>query len=144
MGKHDGYRMLALRVQNMTRSCILLKQYNNGIWTMPVVTIPSKDDAAEHLHEVFQHVQRGDGFEFISAVSILEWVQEDSKDVEHHSIIYDMKYTGKVLGTMTEADRGRFVKSQWVQKGMLDRYKGDANYPLYAYINAMEKEKCLA
>ena len=144
MGIHDNIKMLGLRVQNMTRSCILLKQYNNGIWTLPLALIPMEDDAAEHLHEVLKHVRKGVGFDFISAVSILEWMQEDTKNVEHHSIIYDLRYAGKVLGGMTEADEGRFVKSQWVQKGMLDKYKGDCNYPLYAYINATEKEKCLA
>lgn len=144
MGKHDGYKMLALKVQNRTRSCILLKKHNNGIWTMPIITIPSKDDAIEHLSEVLEQVATDDDFEFISAVSILDWTQEDRNNVEHHSIIYNIQYTGKVNPHLTDACSGRFVDSKWVQKSMLDKYEDIANYPLYAYIMAVRKETCLA
>jgi len=144
MGKHDGYKMLALRVQNMTRSCILLKKFKKGTWSLPVVTIPSQDDAGLHLNKVIDQVYKGDGYEFISAVSILTWMQEDRHGVEHHSIIYDLRYSGKILPYLTDSCRERFTESKWVHKGMLDKYLEDANYPLFAYITAAEKEKCLS
>jgi hypothetical protein len=144
MGKHDGFKMLALRVQNKTRGCVLLKKHSNGIWAMPTIVIPYADDAADHLGDVSKFVAKGSDFEFISAVSILDWVQEDRNGTDHYSIIYDLRYAGKVLPHLTEACRDKFTESKWVQKGMLDNYKDKCNYPLYAYLEAVGKEKCLA
>jgi len=143
MGEKDGYRLFSLRVQNMTRSCILLKKFNNGIWTMPVMTIGMEEDPINFIDEILQQVATDDKFEVISMVSMLEWCQENRKNVEQHSIICDLRYTGKVSPTLTNKPKDEYVESKWVQKGMLDTYLDKSNYPLYAYINAAEKETCL-
>ena len=143
MGETDDYRMFALRVQNMTRSCILLKQYPNGIWTMPILIIKKTEDPANFIPEILKQVSTDDKFEVVSMVAMLEWMQENSKGEEQHSIVCDLRYSGKVSPAMTEFDFARYTTSKWVQKGMLDNLKKQANYPLYAYIHAAEKETCL-
>jgi ribonuclease HI len=143
MGEKDGYRLFSLRVQNMTRSCVLLKKFDNGIWTMPVITIKMTEDPKDFLDEILQHVATDDKFEVVSMVSMLEWCQENREKVEQHSIICDLRYTGKVLSKLTGRPKDTYTESKWVQKGMLDNYRSKANYPLYAYIKASEKESCL-
>lgn len=143
MGETDGYRLFSLRVQNMTRSCILLKKFDNGIWTMPILTIGMDEDPKDFLGKILKQVSIDDKFEVISMVSMLEWCQENREKVEQHSIVCDLRYAGKVSPTLTGTPKDAYTESKWVQKGMLDSYLNKSNYPLYAYIKAAEKESCL-
>lgn len=142
MGEHDGTKLFSLRVHNKTRSCILLKQFEGGVWSMPVISMPYKDDPMDYLDDVLKQVDHNGMFTVISAVSMLDYAKEDGSGVEHHSVIYDLRYSGTVFPSLTAQDGYKFIKSQWMQKGMLDRLPS-VNYPLHAYVKAMEKETCL-
>lgn len=142
MGIHDGSKLFSLRVHNKTRSCILLKQFPGNIWSMPIIEMPYEADPIDYLDDVLEQVDHNGMFKVISAVSMVDYVKEDSNGVEHHSVIYDLRYSGTVYPGLTQQTKYEFVKSQWMQKGMLGNLKG-FNYPLGAYCAAMEKETCL-
>ena len=147
MAEHDGTKLLMLRVHNSTRSCVLMKKFKDSdIWTMPVISMPYKADPMNYIHYVLKQVATDDKFRVISAVSMIDYChpeEKDGKTIEHHSIIYDLRYAGKVLPALTKQDDYKYDTSKWVQKGMLDQYIDKCNYPLYAYIKAVGKEECL-
>lgn len=138
---HDGTKLFALRVFNIPRSCILIKQFDNDVWTMPVLSIPYKEDPMHYLDSILEQVETSTDFKFVSAVSILENVLTE-KDVEHHSIIYDLRYTGKVLPNITRYDKRYYKLSKWHPKGSV-KYLKPLNYPTAALVQAAEKESCL-
>ena len=143
MAENDGTKLFALRVFNMTRSCVLMKQFTKtGTWTLPVMSIPREADPMNHIHSLLEQVGHDDKFELVSAVSIIEFTKTAPDDIEHHSIIYDLRYTGKVLKTLTKRDKILYKASKWVQTGVINKLP-IVNHPTHAYIVATEKESCL-
>lgn len=139
---HDGTKLFALRVLNKTRSCVLLKKFNNNVWTFPVLEMDYDEDPMERIGEILEQVGQAYDFEFVSAVSMVEYMQEDENGNEQHSIIYDLQYKGKVLSGLTAADT-TYTLSKWVPKASLELGNKTLNYPTDAFVKAAEKETCL-
>lgn len=145
MSKRETVKLFSLRVHNSTRSCILLKQFDADpmTWSLPTLAIPEDADPLNFLDEILKQVNPGPGFEVISAVSFLDFTQNAGDELSYNSVIYDLRYAGKVSPLLTPHEKSRYLQSKWVQKAVLGTYKPLANYSLAAYIYAAEKEECL-
>lgn len=144
MGKQDS-KLFALRVQNVSRSCVLVAQFRGtDVWGLPTLVIPYEADPMNHLDDILKQIGRDDKFEMISAISLIEYTQVDSKGLSHNSIIYDLNYKGKVLpGQTTRQGNECYSTIKWMQKGTMGNLKS-VNYTLHAYLRASEKETCLS
>ena len=106
--------MLAIRVHNSTRSCMLMRQFSNGVWTLPIIIIPEKKDPFYYIDEILKQVE-GE-FELLSAVSIVDCENEVTLT---QSIVYDVKYRGKVHSGCPEAFKDKYTKSKWMTADMV-------------------------
>jgi hypothetical protein len=106
--------MLAIRVHNSTRSCTLMRQFSNGLWTLPVMIIKDDADPYYYLDEILKQVE-GE-FELLSAVSI---VDHENQDTLTRSIVYDVKYRGKVHSGCPDAFKNKYIKSKWMTADMI-------------------------
>lgn len=138
----DGTKLFGIRVHNLTRSCILVKQFPNGVWTLPVLQIPIEADPMDYMDAILEQVDKSDDFELISAVSMLDYAKEDMYGVVHSSVVYDVKYKGRVLTGITNKGPYKYARSQWMPRQVLQN-QTHRNQPTNALIIGMEKEECL-
>lgn len=106
--------MLAIRVHNSTRSCTLMRQFSNGLWTLPVMIIPDGADPLYYLDDVLKQVE-GE-FELLSAVSVIDY---EDHNVLTRSIVYDVKYRGKVHSGCPDSFKNKYIKSKWMTPDMI-------------------------
>lgn len=139
---NDGTKLFGIRIHNLTRSCILVKQFQNGVWTLPVLQIDLKDDPMDHLDTILQQVDKSDDFELISAISMIDYAKEDMSGVVHSSVVYDIRYKGRVLTGITNKGPYNYIRSQWMPRQVLQN-QDMRNQPTNALIIGMEKEECL-
>jgi uncharacterized protein with HEPN domain len=109
---------------------------------MPTIGIPYTADPMEYLDQLLAQIGHDDKFTTISAVGMFDFMQLDKKNVEQHSVVYDLRYTGKVVPKLTKEKNRCYKTVKWVQKSMLDSLT-PINYPLWAYIKAAREEECL-
>lgn len=134
-------KLLALRIYNKTRSCLLMRKFPNGVWTLPVKTIDDQDDPADHIASMLQEID-GD-FKLVAAVSILDIMSEDEKTGEVRSVVYDVKYDGRISASIS-ARESKYVHGQWVPAdGVRHKADGKLNSATTNYIRAVEVEQCL-
>ena len=106
--------MFGIRVHNSTRSCTLMRQFNNGLWTLPIMIIPDKADPFHYIDDMLKQVE-GE-FELLSAISIVDY--EDAHTLTR-SIVYDIKYKGKVHSGCPEAYKDKYKSSKWMTLDMI-------------------------
>ena len=104
-------KVISARIHNRTKSCIVMFLYSNGVWTLPSVIIPAESNPVEHIDSLLEYV--AGEFVITSVTSIIEGVRSvPSKDKEHHSIIYDVQYEGKIVPT--PAKDSIYVSGRWM------------------------------
>ncbi len=130
-------KMLAIRVYNTTRSCILMRQFNNNIWTLPMVSIPHESDPIYHIDNVLNQI-KGD-FKLISAVSMIDYTDTDVDEQIRHSIVYDIKYKGKIYPECPDHCKDMYKKSQWMQIEKL-KNRNDLNHPTLVFAVVIESQ----
>lgn len=130
-------KMLAIRIHNSTRSCILMRQFNNDIWTLPMVSIPHEADPLYYIDSVLNQVS-GE-FKLISAISMIDYVDKDTNDQVRHSVVYDIKYRGKVNPECPDHCKDIYKKSQWMQVEKL-KNREDLNHPTLVFIETVESQ----
>jgi len=91
-----------------------MRQFSNGLWTLPVMIIRDNSDPYYYLDEMLKQVE-GE-FELLSAVSIVDY--EDA-NVLTRSIVYDVKYRGKVHSGCPDAFKNKYSKSKWMSSDMI-------------------------
>lgn len=106
--------MFAIRVHNSTRSCTLMRQFTNGLWTLPVMMIPDRADPLYYIDDILKQVE-GE-FELLSAISVVD--NEDASTLTR-SIVYDIKYRGKVNSGCPETFKSKYIKSKWMTLDMI-------------------------
>ena len=135
-------RLLAVRIHNSTRSCVLVKCCSNGVWTLPMVTIEPGVDPLFYINDVLKQIKRSEDFQVVSAVSIIDYSKTDTNGDWYDSIIYDIRYIGKVIPGVSPFGPSYREESRWVQKGMLEHLH-PVSFPLNAYLTVAEKEECI-
>lgn len=144
MSEDKADKFLAIRVFNSTKSCILVKQFKNGVWTLPLVTIPYKSDPFYHINSVLKQI---DGkFELASAINMIEY-EEKAKSVVtgeeeiYTSVIYDIRYTGKVESGLVKG-QSEYINSKWYP---IDAIKnlGSINYTTKILADAVKENPSL-
>jgi len=133
--------LLALLIRNRTKSCILLQQYDNGVWTIPATAIedPSPGNIVE-VHEFFKKIT---GANLLSAINVVDDWGEDA-DHCYRSIIYDVQTSSKVDPSKAKHEKG-IITSQWVNIQMLSTKVENEkiSWPLSALMMAIEKQPSL-
>ncbi len=130
--------MFAVRVHNSTRSCILMRQFGNGVWTIPMTIIPENSDPLKHLDTLLEQID-GD-YELMSALNIVNYVDVLPNGGRQHSIVYDIKYKGRIHTPCPAKYIDRYSKSQWMQIDAVIKHKGKTSWPTEALIIAMEAD----
>jgi hypothetical protein len=129
-------KLLAVRVHNITKSCLLVWRYNEGVWALPTITIPRNADPMNHIPVLLQQIE-GE-FKLVSAIQIVDYPDTDDDDgTEHHCVIYDVDLSGVVMPTLTKHVDAIHKHSQWIQKAAL-KQKTPVNYPTDAYLKFAE------
>ena len=135
----DTIRFLAARIHNSTRSCVLMRQFANNVWSLPMVVIPDGVDPLNKLAAVLSDI---DGvYDIVSAVCIVERLDENMIGGKYQSYIYDIRYKGKITPECSQKDK-RYIKGQWMQVDAIKLQK-HISHPTSVLIDAMEKESCL-
>lgn len=136
---NDTIRFLAARIHNSTRSCVLMRQFTNGIWSLPISVIDSDADPLTELESVLSQV---DGkYDLVSAVCIVERSDKDPCGNNCQSYVYDIRYRGKINPECPQRCT-QYVKGQWMQVDAIKLQKS-LSYPTTALIEAMEVDACL-
>ncbi len=136
----EDIRFLAVRIHNMTRSCVLMRRFENGVWTLPLMAIGVNEDPMDHLGKMLAQI-RGE-FELIHAVSIFENTEVIRGDMKRHiNIVYDIRYKGKIYPHLP-LDDSRYVEGKWMPIDVLIN-QSRLNIATSAFAKAMEKESCL-
>ena len=144
MTKSDTIKMLCLKIHNKTRSCVLLRQYPNYVWTLPVIEISEEADPYYYIDEALGQIKTSDDFQLISAVSILETTQvpEDKPSEFYKSVIYEIGYKGEVYPELPKGCYKTYSKSQWVTMEGLKSF-GSLNYPTRAFVDILKENECM-
>lgn len=132
--------MLAIRVHNSTRSCVMMRQFENGVWTLPMMIIPTGSDPMHHIDDLMKQV---DGeFDLISAISMVDYIDQSESGDIRHSIVYDIKYRGKVHPGCPNNCKNKYNKGKWMHIDTLKDHPG-LSHPTLAFIAAMETDSSL-
>jgi len=135
----DTTRFLAARIHNSTRSCVLMRQFSNGVWSLPTSVIDGDADPLTELESVLSQV---DGkYDLVSAVCIVERLDKNPHGGNYQSYIYDIRYRGKINPECPQRCT-QYVKGQWMQVDTIKLQKS-ISYPTTALIEAMEVDICL-
>jgi hypothetical protein len=135
-------KLFAIRVHNKTHSCVLIKQYENGVWSLPTLEIPEEADPLNYLEQLLEHVKKGPDFELVSAKAIIDYRVEDTDGINQHVVIYDIRHLGQVDSAL-ETGGNKYVASKWTPRTSLPTFKDDFSCCMFALMKSMEMEKCL-
>lgn len=136
------HKLFAIRVNNRTRSCVLLRKFHDkNVWTFPLIQIPDEDDPLLHMSKLVS--QLNGSFTLKAAAGIFDMLheREDSKTIRN--VIYDFRYRGKIVPDIPDGCRRKYSDSRWVQTELLKTGKYTLNFLTEAFVRAMEKEQCL-
>lgn len=111
-------KMFAIRVHNSTRSCTLMRQFANGLWTLPIMMIPDDSDPMYYIGDILKQIE-GE-FELLSAISIVD--NEDANTLTR-SIVYDIKYRGKIHSGCPDTFKNKYEVSKWMTLEMIAAQK---------------------
>lgn len=135
-------KLFSVRIHNRTRSCMLMRCYEDGMWAMPTLSIPLDSDPADYLDEIMKQVV-GD-FEIMSAVNILEYTTEDEKygiKTKYDSIVYDVKYKGKISPDLPTGEC-IYASGKWVPIDAINN-KSQLDRPTTAFAMAIKVQPSL-
>jgi hypothetical protein len=133
----DLIKLLALRIENVSKHCLLTWKFKGGALGLPMKSLEDDnvlDDIDKLLNMICGH------FEVVSATEIVNYEDKDDEGAEYHSVIYDIKYSGTILPTMTNCPEATHKSSCWMPKVAL-RNGHSITYPTFAYLEA-EKDLC--
>jgi hypothetical protein len=116
-----------------------MRQFSNNMWSLPMVMVPADVDPLNKLAAVLSDV--AGAYSLVSAVCIVERLDENIIGGKYHSYIYDIRYKGKVVPECSQKD-GRYIKGQWMQIDAIKLQK-HISHPTTVLLDAMEKDSCL-
>jgi len=126
-------KMFAVKVLNITRTCVLVEEFDNGIITFPILEIPIDSDPMNHLDELLSQISGK--YVLVSAINILNKVDSDA-DKDYHSVVYEIKYDGRISTDLPAVWKYKYVKCRWMQLNILKTHNG-LNYPTAAFVETM-------
>ena len=129
--------MLAIRVHNSTRSCMLMRQFSNGLWTLPVMIIPDDVDPYFYIDDILKQIE-GE-FELLSAISMVDYADET---LMTRSIVYDVRYRGKIHSGCPDEFKNKYCSSKWMTADMIMEQKSLSS-PTKALVAAIKVDSSL-
>jgi hypothetical protein len=136
----DLVTIAALRVFNSTRSCLYVKQLDNGFWTLPSFRVPNDTkDMLTHVPDLIGLLKKSSDFKVVSALGMLD-VNFDCEPMLVRVVIYDLKYAGKVEVGPKEENGPPPCK--WITRQALAK-KEKVTFQVRALLDAMEEHECL-
>jgi hypothetical protein len=133
-------KLVALRLFNKTRSCVLMRQFKSGLWAFPTSSVPLDEDPMYYVDEILEKDVTGD-FELVSAINVFECTRSDLAGGKSINYVYDIKYNGFVYPS-PPANSKRFISGKWMAVEQLKREK-NITYLMCEFVSIMEKEQCL-
>lgn len=131
-------KLLAARVYNKTKSCVLMRQYRSGMWAFPTISIPVVDDPVLHIDNLVSKHLDGD-FELVAAVNIFEFTRLDDAENKSFNYVYDILYEGYIYPAPPE-ELKRYKSGRWMMNEAIKREK-DLTFLMREFISLMEKRK---
>ena len=125
-------KLFAIKVFNVTKSCVLVMEFDNGVVSFPVLEIPFNADPISHIDELLSQINGK--FNVISAINILNKTESDGDD-EYVSTVYELQYDGRISTILPPAWKYKYVCSKWMQLNMLKKH-GNLNYPTSAFVES--------
>jgi len=132
-------KLLATRVYNKSKSCMLMRQYKSGMWAFPTTSIPVDDDPVFHIHD-FARVHILGDYDIIAAVGIFEFTMEDASGDKSFNYVYDIIYNGFILPHIP--DLTRYKNGRWMMIEAIKKEK-DLTHLMQKFMSLMEKSKCI-
>ena len=129
-----------LRIFNKRRTRLIMCQFDNGVWTLPLVTIKSKETAHQELLD-YMNTHFPGVLTVVSIVNVAEWVDvlpritRPAENNEITTFLYDVE----VEGDIEPAVFGGYSTVRWTVPEYITSAQ-QVNRPTLATRQLMEKE----
>ena len=129
--------LIGLQVMNKTNSHMLVRRYNNKIWSIPTAILPEGRDPSLYIYRIID--QLSGEFSPVGFKYVLDGSEKDEDDGHiYNSILYRFTYTGIVAVDVPDRYDYKFEASRWVTPHIL-KSKFDLNYPTDTLVRGIVK-----
>lgn len=130
--------LLAGKIYNKTKSCILMWKFAEGTWGLPMISIPEDAVPSNHIYKLLNMICGH--FELVSAVELIDYFDKDDEGNIYHSMIYDIAYSGIVTPQKTANPKAYHTGSKWVPVEQVKK-KEPRTFTLFAYTEYLDNQE---
>lgn len=111
----NEHKFIGAKILNISKACILIRQLNNGVFTIPIMPIRSEDNPLTYFNNIMDQVLGS--YKLVSAANVISTKHAytfENVGNECINTVYSIKYSGVIYSDIPEKCSDQYARGLWM------------------------------